>query len=74
MQNKYYQKKQVAYIVYDYDIFKNDYEYIKEYYSARELQKDYKIENVRQYAADSIDNLKHLINNRYAVIKEVIEW
>lgn len=70
MKNKYYQKKQYAFIVYDYDIFKNDYEYIKEYYSTKEIQKDFKIENIRQYTAKSIDDIKHLINNRYAIIKE----
>lgn len=68
--NKYYQKKQYAFIVYDYDIFRNDYEYIKEYYSTKEIKEDFKVENIRQYTAKSIDDIKHLINNRYAIIKE----
>ena len=72
MKNKYYQRKQYAFIVYDYDIFRNDYEYVKEYYSLKEIEKEYDIGNLRQYTADSIDNIKHLINNRYAIIKEEI--
>lgn len=68
--NKYYQKKEYAFIVYEYNQFKNDFEYIKEYYSTKEIQEDFKIENVRQYTTNTIEKIKHLINNRYIVIKE----
>ena len=70
--NKYYQKKQYAFIVYKYDEFKNDFEYIKEYYNTKDIQKEYNIENVRQYTTKTIEKIKHLINNKYIVIKEEI--
>lgn len=73
MKNKYYNKKNYAFIVYKYNEFKNDFEYIKEYYSTKDIEKDYKIDNVRQYTARTIENIKHLINNKYIVIKEEIE-
>lgn len=72
MKNKYYQKKQYAFIVYRYNDFRNDFEYIKEYYNTHEIEKDYNIENVRQYTTRTIENVKHLINNKYIVIKEEI--
>lgn len=72
MKNKYYQKKQYAFIVYKYDEFNNDFEYVKEYYNTKEIQEDFKIENVRQYTTKTIEKIKHLINNKYIVIKEEI--
>lgn len=68
--NKYYKKKNYAFIVYEFDEFNNDFKYVKEYYKTKEIEKDYKIENVRQYTTKTIDKIKHLINNRYIVIKE----
>jgi len=70
--NKYYTKKKYAFIVYEYNQFKNDFEYIKEYYSTKEIQQDFNIENVRQYTTNTIEKIKHLINNKYVVIKEEI--
>lgn len=72
MKNKYYNKKNYAFIVYKYNEFKNDYEYIKEYYNTKEIEKDYKINNIRQYTTKTIENVKHLINNKYIVIKEEV--
>ena len=71
--NKYYvKKKNYAFIVYRYNEFKNDYEYIKEYLLTKEIEKDYKINNIRQYTTKTIENVKHLINNKYIVIKEEV--
>lgn len=70
--NKYYQKKNYAFIVYRYDEFKNDFQYVKEYYSTKEIQHDFKIENVRQYTTNTIEKVRHLIENKYVVIKEEI--
>lgn len=70
MKNKYYNKKQYAFIVYEFDQFNNDYKYVKEYYTTKEIQKEYNIENVRQYTTKTIENIKHYINNKYIVIKE----
>ena len=72
MKNKYYNKKNYAFIVYRYNEFKNDYEYIKEYYNTKEIEKDYKINNIRQYTTKTIENVKHLLNNKYIVIKEEV--
>lgn len=72
MNNKYYTKKRYAFIVYKYDEFKNDFEYVKEYYKTKDIEKDYKINNVRQYTTNTIENIKHLIQNKYIVIKEEI--
>lgn len=72
MKNKYYNKKQYAFIVYEYDQFKDDYKYIKEYYTTKEIQKEYNLENIRQYTTRTIEKVKHLINNKYIVIKEEI--
>lgn len=72
MANKYYQKKQYAFIVYKYNEFKNDFEYIKEYYNTKEIKEDFNITNIRQYTTNTIEKIKHLINNKYIVIKEEI--
>ena len=72
MKNKYYNKKNYAFIVYEFDAFNNDFKYIKEYYTTKEIKEDFKIENVRQYTTNTIENIKHLINNKYIVIKEEI--
>ena len=71
--NKYYNKKKYAFIVYRYEEFKNDYEYIKEYYKTADIEKDYKIMNCRQYIVKNIEEVKHLINNKYVIVKELIE-
>ena len=70
MKNKYYNKKQYAFIIYEYDQFQDDFKYVKEYYNTKEIQQEYNIENVRQYTTRTIEKIKHLINNKYIVIKE----
>lgn len=69
-------KKQKAYIIYKYNKFKNDYEYIKEYYRLEEIQKDYKINNrtsIYQYISKNIEHLKKcLLNDRYIIIEEIL--
>lgn len=72
MKNKYYNKKQYAFIVYEFDSFLNDFIFVKEYYKTKEIEEEYKIENVRQYTTKTIENIKHMIHNRYIVIKEEI--
>lgn len=71
--NKYYNKKKYAFIVYKYNEFNNDFEYIKEYYKTIDIENDYKIMNCRQYIVNSIDSIKHLINNKYVIVKELIK-
>lgn len=71
-------KKKKAYILYKYNQFNNDYEYIKEYYNTKDIQKEFKntIKNDRSiyhYITKSIDNVKQLLNNQYIIISESIE-
>ena len=71
--NKYYNKKKYAFIVYKYEEFMNDFQYVKEYYKTIDIEKDYKIMNCRQYIVKNIEEVKHLINNKYIIVKELIE-
>ena len=69
-------KNKKVYIIYKYDSFKNDLEYIKEYYNAEEIKKDYKLENkksVYNYTIDNADNITadnigELLKNKYKII------
>lgn len=66
-------KTKKAFIVYEFDQFQNDYKYIKEYYNIKEIQSDYKLNNIRSvyhYIAKTIDNTKQLLNNKYVIIEE----
>ena len=69
-------KQQKAYIIYKYNKFKNDFEYIKEYYKLEEIQKDYNINNrtsIYQYISKNIEKLKKcLLNDRYIIIEETL--
>lgn len=72
--------KQDIYIIYSYDAFKNDYEYIREYTSIKELQEKeqdtFKLKNkksIYHYIRQTIDTDNiNLINNRYIIIKDTI--
>ena len=60
-----------VYIIYKYDTFKNDFEYIKEYYKREEIQKDFKLKNVesiQHYTTKSIDTIKSLLDNKYIIL------
>lgn len=72
--------KQKAYILYKYDQFNEDYIQVMEYYNIKELKAQNKdILNLKEstdiykYISNSIDNIKEKINNKYIIIKEVIE-
>lgn len=67
-----------AYIVYNYDEFKNDYNFIKEYYTIKELMQDFKLNNkksVYNYIYNNIEDVKtnNLLNHSYVIIKEILE-
>ena len=73
-------KQKEVYIIYKYEEFKNDYNYIKEYTSMQELKEDasqtYNIKNPRsiyQYIRCNLEEKKEMIQNKYIIIKEVIE-
>ena len=67
-----------AYILYRYNEFKNDFQYITEYYSAKSLRNDLGITNDRNYTYKSIsklktkDDIKHLLKGKYIIVKESI--
>lgn len=68
-------KNKKAYIIYKYDEFKKDFTYIKEYYNLKELQEKEKInlknnKAIYQFIFTSIDEVKHLLNDKYIIIKE----
>ena len=68
--------KKQALILYKYNDFNNDYEYIKEYYKKEEITSDLKLKNkksIYQYIYTSIENIEHKIDNKYIIIKEDIE-
>ena len=71
-------KNKKAYIIYKYDEFKKDFTYIKEYYSIKELQEKEKIhlknkKAIYQFIFNNIDEVKHLLKDKYAIIKEEIK-
>ena len=71
-------KKQDAYILYTYNKYNNDYEYLKEYYSINELIKDNNIQlqnkrSIYHYIKKEICDNMHLLKDRYIIINEKIE-
>lgn len=71
-------KKKQAFILYELDEFTNDYNYIAEYYNIKELQEKEKIQlknhnSLYHYITNSIDNINHLLNDKYIIIKESLE-
>jgi len=62
-----------AYIIYKKNQYNNDFEYIKEYYDIKEIQKDYKLKNkksIYNYIKESIEDNKNLLFSQYLIIKE----
>lgn len=70
-------KSKKAFILYEYDQVQNDYNNIKEYYDIQELNKKegYNIhpKTIYKYISKDIEHIRHLINNKYAIIMENIE-
>jgi hypothetical protein len=67
-----------AYILYNYNEFNNDYNFINEYYNIKELIKkeNIKLKNnkyIYQYITNNIEEIKHLLNNKYIIIKEEVQ-
>ena len=72
-------KKQNAFILYNYNRFNNDFEYIQEYYNINDLIKDNNIQlnnkrSIYHYIKKEIgDNIGHLLKDKYIIINEKIE-
>ena len=66
--------KKEAYILYRYNKYNNDLQYIKEYYTLQDIKKDYNIKNIRSlyhYIIKSADQtIKQLLKNDYIIIRE----
>ena len=70
-------KTNKVFILYQYNQFANDYEYIKEYLNKKEIQKDniIKLKNkysINQYIKQSIEDITSLINDKYIIIQETL--
>ena len=67
-----------AFILYQYNEFLEDFNFINEYYNVKDLIKKEHIKlknkkDIYQYITDNIDNIKHLLNDKYIIIKEELE-
>lgn len=70
--------KKQAFILYNYNKFNNDYEYIQEYYNINDLIKDNNIQlnntrSIYHYIKKEISDNMHLLKDRYIIINEKIE-
>ena len=69
-------KKEKYYILYNYNKFNNDLEYIKEYNNISDIQKEFKLKNKKSIYNYIIKNIEdsssfyNLLNNKYVIIKE----
>lgn len=73
-------KNKKAYILYQYDQFKDDYTQVMEYYNLKELKEKNKdiiqLKNDRslyQFITSSLEDVKHLLKDKYIIITENIE-
>lgn len=69
-----------AFILYSFDHFNNDFIFLKEYYTIKELQKDFAKElknknSIYHFIYESIEDTQamHLLKDKFIIIKETIE-
>ena len=72
MQNK------KVYILYNYNKFKNDYNFIKEYQTLDELKKDNNIilknnNSIYHFIYKAISDKMHLLKDKYIIIQDTLE-
>ena len=63
-----------TYILYSYNRFNDDLEYIKEYNRKADILKDVKLKNkysLNHYITNSVENIKQLLNNKYIIIEDI---
>ena len=70
--------KKNAFILYNYNKFTNDYEYIQEYYNINDLIKDNNIQlqnkrSIYHFIKKEIKENMHLLKDKYIIINEKIE-
>lgn len=61
-------------ILYQYNKFNNDLQYIKEYYNKNEIEKDFniKVQSIRQYIVKDIDKITSntkMLDNSYFLMR-----
>ena len=71
-------KSKKAFILYNYVSFNNDYNFINEYYNIKDLIKkeNIKLKNnnsIYHFIYNNINDINHLLNDRYIIIKEDIK-
>lgn len=59
-----------TYILYRFNAIKNDVQYIKEYTDINDLKKAVNVSNIYNYINESIDEVKHVLNDEYVIIKD----
>lgn len=70
--------KKKAFILYKYNRFNDDIEFIKEYYNTEEIQKEYNLKNKKSIYnfivenVEDIKNNKNLLKNKYIIIKDIL--
>lgn len=69
--------KKNVYIIYKFDEFENDFQYIAEYYNTKELQEKNKdiftlgnAKSIYYFIQDEIKEQNRLLNDKYLIIKE----
>ncbi len=70
--------KKKALLLYEYDAFNNDFTQVFEYYDYKDLLQDNPqlhttIKTLQNSTTNSLDNIKHLINDKFLIIRETIE-
>lgn len=61
-----------VYILYRYNTTNNDIEYIREYNDTNELKRAFNVVRIYDYIIESIDDIKHLLNDEFIIIKDRI--
>lgn len=70
--NSYINLCKNVYILYRYNTTNNDIEYIREYSNTNELKRAFSVVRIYDYIIESIDDIKHLLNDEFIIIKDRI--
>lgn len=62
-----------TFIIYQYLKTSNDLQYIKEVKTTKEIEKIFNLKNARQYITKDIENIKHLIQDKFVIFQDIIE-
>jgi hypothetical protein len=70
-------KKEEVFILYSFDEFTKDFEYIAEYFTIKELQEKERLflgndRSIYHYIKKNINKASHLLKDKYIIIKEEV--